>query len=82
MNAATADSDSLASSGAQTANDPPGASDQAPNVHPVAIPSPSQTSRAAHELTCQTPDHVVTPSHTTSVDSTRLGDGLVELFGG
>ena len=30
----------------------------------------SRTSRAAHELTCQTPDHVVTPSHTTSVDST------------
>ena len=72
MNAAGADNDSSASSGAQTVNDPPAASDQAPNAPPVATPSPSPTSRAAHELTCQTPGHVVTPSHTTSVDSTQV----------
>ena len=48
MNAASADNDSSASSGAQIANDSPDASDQAPKAPPVATPSPSPTSRAAH----------------------------------
>ena len=69
-NAVPATSDSSASSGAPTANDPPDGSDQAAPAPTAETPSPSSTSSRRLCPNLSKPDHVVTASHTTTVDST------------